>query len=325
MNNEKNSLSIKASPYFPRLLVLGITGLFIGALGAYASLSVTFPIDDINITASAEPAFLMPNPFVGIQLEGRAAYVLDTLTGEELFALKAEAQLPLASITKLMTALLAAETLSAEDTIHIGAEALNQEGNSGFTVGEAFSMEDLLAFTLIESSNDGAYALAQASQRGDTSFIALMNERARELGLVQTYFLNATGLDTNSYISGGYGSAHDVAKLVAHILAHQPQVAEVTRLASIEVISKANILHHATNTNVSLGLIPGLIASKTGFTDLAGGNLTIAFDAGLNHPVVVVILGSTEDGRFRDIEKLVQASIGVTRMSGLSNEERIVQ
>ena len=68
-------------------------------------------------------------------------------------------------------------------------------------------------------------------------------------------------------------------------------------------------MHTATNTNEVVGSIPGLIASKTGFTDLAGGNLVVAFDAGINRPVIISVLGATKDGRFTDMEMLVNASL----------------
>jgi len=67
--------------------------------------------------------------------------------------------------------------------------------------------------------------------------------------------------------------------------------------------------HTANNTNKALGEIPGLIAGKTGFTDLADGNLAIMFDAGVGHPVAVVVLHSSKDGRFEDVKRLVQFSL----------------
>jgi D-alanyl-D-alanine carboxypeptidase len=67
--------------------------------------------------------------------------------------------------------------------------------------------------------------------------------------------------------------------------------------------------YSAENTNVVIDKIPNLIASKTGYTDLAGGNLVIAFDAGLNHPIIISVLGSTEKGRFSDVLQLVQATL----------------
>ena len=136
-----------------------------------------------------------------------------------------------------------------------------------------------------------------------------MNEMAKEIGLTQTYFINPTGLDTNDTVSGGYGSAHDVAKLLEYAVIHTPEIIDSTRYARINFASLSDINHTATNTNSSINAVPGLIASKTGFTDLAGGNLVIAFDAGMNRPIIITVLGSTQNGRFEDIEKLVDASL----------------
>jgi len=127
--------------------------------------------------------------------------------------------------------------------------------------------------------------------------------------LTQTYFINPTGLDTNKTISGGYGSARDAAKLLEYAVINMPDIIESTRHTAINFESLSDINHRATNTNSSIDTLPGLIASKTGYTDLAGGNLVIAFDAGINRPIIISVLGSTQSGRFEDIEKLVNASL----------------
>ena len=84
---------------------------------------------------------------------------------------------------------------------------------------------------------------------------------------------------------------------------------DLTRYSSFIFAALSNIRHSVRNTNDSVNNIPGLIASKTGYTELAGGNLVFAFDAGINHPIIVSILGSTQEGRFVDAEKLVAASL----------------
>ena len=136
-----------------------------------------------------------------------------------------------------------------------------------------------------------------------------MNRTANELKLRDLHFFNETGLDLGDASAGAYGSAHDVAKLLAYITKEAPEILEATRYDSMEFTSLENLPHVATNTNIIARLIPGLIGSKTGFTDLAGGNLAITFDAGLGYPIVVVVLGSTIDDRFTDTEALVWASL----------------
>jgi D-alanyl-D-alanine carboxypeptidase len=142
-----------------------------------------------------------------------------------------------------------------------------------------------------------------------STFVHFMNYKAEQLGLTQTYFLNPTGLDENGTVSGGYGSAKDVAVLMSYILKHYPSLLVSTTQEKITVSSLDNRKIGAQNTNSVVSTIPGIIASKTGLTDLAGGNLAIAFDASFGEPFIVVVLGSTEEGRFTDVQKLVAATI----------------
>jgi len=251
-----------------------------------------------------------------ITLEAKAAYVLDAATGKMLFALHEEDQLPLASLTKVMTALVAEEHLPSAAPITITEHALASDGETGFKVGESWRLSDLLSLMLVASSNDGAAAVGDAVgnvlSRGThpMSMVDAMNAKARELALSQTYFLNETGLDINSeQYPGAYGSAKDIAHLFAYALREVPEILEQTREMSLSAmpLSGGNILE-VENTNDLAGEIPFLLAGKTGFTDNAGGNLVVAFDAGLNHPIVAVVLGSSRDGRFIDMRALVDAS-----------------
>jgi D-alanyl-D-alanine carboxypeptidase len=191
---------------------------------------------------------------------------------------------------------------------------------------ERWKLKDLLDLTLLESSNDGANAIADNAGRislamasGQTAavsatvpdqvsteqarqqFVDEMNKKAAEIGLTQTYFLNPTGLDENASVSGGYGSAHDVAILFSNAITKYPELFGVTRYESRTLTSLSNLKHNVKNTNTFVGDLPSLLGSKTGYTDLAGGNLVIAFDAGPNHPIVVSVLGSTEKGRFEAV------------------------
>lgn len=328
--NTEEEGSVKSEPrswYVQKLLLLGVAGLAVSAFGTYSSLTHLHQSNLPTQTATVvESVPFEKNSFRDLHLETRAAYVIDILHDTELFSLNAEVQLPLASITKLMTALVVSEKLSENSLVRITSEVLLQEGDSGFTVGEQFRVRDLLAFTLIESSNDGAYALASAAGDGSVAkFVEAMNVQAKELGLSQTYFLNPTGLDTTLHVSGGYGSARDTAALMAYLLTTYPQMIGSTRHATLPLLSETNGLHNATNTNTAVGAMMGLIASKTGLTDLAGGNLVIAFDVGLNHPIVAVVLGSTEVGRFRDMKKLISAAYRTTQTFNLENGEGQVQ
>lgn len=259
------------------------------------------------------------DPFEHLSLEASAVYVYDIAQGETLYTKNESAQLPLASLTKVMTALVSSEHISPEATITISKEAIKVDGDNGLKAEERWTFKDLLDYTLVVSSNDGAHAIAGTAGAGvltgdksndsHTAFTKAMNKRARDLSLTQTYFINESGLDTSSEVSGGYGSARDMAKLLAYTVVTKPHLLEATTYEALKFISEDGFIYNATNTNRAIGAIPNILASKTGFTDLAGGNLMVAFDAGINHPVVAVVLGSSFDGRFSDIEQLVRASL----------------
>jgi len=143
---------------------------------------------------------------------------------------------------------------------------------------------------------------------GNGGFIDMMNKKAKEIGMKQTYFLNESGLDASENFAGSYGSAKDMALLFAYVLRSNHLLLEATSYEALD-ISSFEENHSASNTNKSIDNISGVIASKTGFTDLAGGNLVVVFDVGPLRPIIVSVLGSTAEGRFFDVEKLANISI----------------
>ncbi|OGD69081.1 hypothetical protein A2996_00165 [Candidatus Campbellbacteria bacterium RIFCSPLOWO2_01_FULL_34_15] len=251
------------------------------------------------------------------ELEAKSAFVFDAKTGEILFQKNAETQLPLASLTKLMTVLVSSELVSKDTVITIRQEDLNIEGDNGLLVGENLKFKNVSDMTLTASSNDGAHALASVIgyirlKDGEKTeremFIDEMNKKAKEIGLAQTFFLNESGLDESDLVSGAYGSAKDMAFLMNHIIKNNYKLIEATKYPVLR-ISSDNKNHLFENTNQFVENIPGIIGSKTGFTDLAGGNLVVVFDVGIGHPIIVSVLGSSKEGRFDDVIKLVNSSI----------------
>lgn len=261
------------------------------------------------------------DPFEKIEIEARAAYVFDMVTGEAIFSYNEDETLPLASLTKVMTAIVASDLIPQSTVVTINKSDIAEEGDSGLLVGEKWRLSDIIDFTLTTSSNDGASAIASvagslgqnaygmSAEKAKYDFVEKMNSKTTEVGLLSTHFVNETGLDVIDGSSGAYGTAKDVALLMAYAVEHRLNIFEATSLDRFSVSSLSNITHTATNTNKVVGGIPGLIASKTGYTELAGGNLVIAFDAGLAHPMVISVLGSSIDGRFEDVKKLVWASL----------------
>ena len=259
------------------------------------------------IVATVEP---IPDAYADVSVEAKAAIVYDLATGETLYAKNAEAQLPLASLTKLLTVYAALSVLSPATPITIPAEAATMEAPHAFNVGQTFSLADLARLTLTASLNDGAAAIAIATaERQNTSESAMLAGAAAALNLSQTYAMNGSGLDMSSTISGGYGSAHDVAVLAGALVKVAPDIATATTQNSAQAVSLGGTSFSVKNTDPVTMSISRLLLSKTGYTDLAGGNLALVFDAGVEHPIAVIILGSSKESRFTDGTALVNATL----------------
>jgi D-alanyl-D-alanine carboxypeptidase (penicillin-binding protein 5/6) len=251
--------------------------------------------------------------FDDINLIAKAAIVKDITTGEILYQKNADLSLPLASITKVLT-VLTVDRLTSNSTVRINYEDLLTEGNSNLLVGENFDKKDLIDLTLSVSSNDGATALMSnvisSLKLNDTNdFITEMNNLADEIGMTRSHFYNETGLDRNQKSAGAYGSANDVSKLFEYAVSTHKDLFEATAKSNLTVRSQEGFVHNASNTNQIVDDLPNLLAGKTGYTDIAGGNLGVVIDPSLNKPVVIVVLGSTIDGRFEDVKKLSDETI----------------
>lgn len=251
-----------------------------------------------------------PSVFDDVLLEAKAAVVYDLVTGEVLYEKNADAQFPLASLTKLLTVYAGAGALGNGSVVSISETALAPEGDSGFLAGEEFAFSELAKAALVASSNDAAQAIALSAQaKRALPAPSLLANAAAAMGLISTYALNGTGLDESEAVSGGYGSAKDVAKLAGALLERARPIVEATTQPTLTISSLSGNTFMYKNTNPIVGHIPGLMLSKTGFTDLAGGNLAVVFDASLNHPIAVVVMGSSIDGRFTDTQTLIRATL----------------
>lgn len=237
------------------------------------------------------------------KLSAKAAVVYDPRTGRILYAKNADEQLPLASLTKLMAAAAVLSTTPQDSVVSITPDDLKPTGDSRLRVGEEWRLSQLLRYGLVASSND---AMAAAAANAGQNVIEAMNRTAGALGLTHTYFINPTGLDVDLETSGAYGSARDVALLAAAFLKDYPALFEATAKPSVSISSRNTTLT-ATSTAIPLLSIPGFIGAKTGYTDLAGGNLVAAFDLEIGYPVIVAVLGSTHEKRFSDVITLITA------------------
>ncbi len=244
--------------------------------------------------------------FKGLNLEAKAVFVHDTVTGEILFAKNEHLPLPLASITKIMTAVCSLDNLQNDGFITIPPSVLGDDGDTDLVSGENFKVEDLVSYMLVKSSNDAAMALSSALG-GSENMLACMNSKAENMKLFDTHFENETGLDIGNR-PGAYGSAEDAGELLAKARSKYPDIFGSTRYGSYNATSGEGE-HEAINTNKVGDQIVGMQASKTGLTDLAGGNLVFEMDAGLGHTIAISILGSSVDGRFNDALELSKAVI----------------
>ena len=292
------------------IILSGLFGAFLIDKKQTASVTEAIPLGDAPL-AAADPEVLAKLSEVTVR--AKAAYVWDVNRGESLYAKNENAILPLASITKLMTSLLAYELAAADTTTRLSSRAAAQEGST-LGIGEQFTLDELNRLALISSSNSAAYELSASvgALLGDrdpsAQFVEGMNIKAEELGLRTLSFKNPTGLDVSITEPGAIGSAKDVSLLMEHILKEYPELLEATTRGGARIYNSQGEYHDVENTNEVLYAIPNLIGSKTGYTDLAGGNLTIAFDAGMNRPIIITVLGSTREERFSDALRLVRAT-----------------
>ena len=236
----------------------------------------------------------------GLGFLANAVSVYDIENQKEIYGRNSKIKMPLASLVKTMTVITAFEN-NSEDLIKIKETYLKEEGDSGLVIDEIWNIEDLAKFTLILSSNDGALALT----REDPYFLKKMNEKAREIGMSNTTFSNVTGLDIFNNKAGVYGTAFDANIMAIYALKKYPNIFEATIWPDLRLKSETGYTHDIKNTNQIIKQIPQIMFSKTGFTLLAGGNLTVIFKNAYTHEIAVTILGSSMTGRFTDMEKIV--------------------
>lgn len=252
----------------------------------------------------------VPDTFANIAINAKAGIVYDLTNGKTLYEKNADAQLPLASLTKLLTVYAAVSGLGEDATVTVPADALQVGSPRMLREGQVWKVRDLARITLTGSLNDGATALAEAAAGARNITVpALLVETASALHLSQTYAVNGSGLDVNANVSGGYGSARDMAILAGALTAAAPDIASATTDGDVSATSLGGTTLKVANTNPGVSYAPHLLLSKTGLTDLAGGNLVLVFDAGIGHPIAVVVMGSTEKERFTDADSLVAATL----------------
>lgn len=223
-------------------------------------------------------------------LPARSAILIEQESGRVLFEKNPDEQLPPASITKVMTLLLTMEAidqgkLKLDDMITCSAHASSMGGSQiWFEEGEQLSVDDLLKATAISSANDAAVALAEAVAGSEEAFVGMMNERAQSLGMANTHFVNATGLDAQGHLT----TARDIAEM-SRVLLRYPLISEYSSVWMSELRGGETQL---VNTNKLVRFYDGCTGLKTGTTDGAGSCLSASATRG-GLSLVAVTLGST--------------------------------
>jgi D-alanyl-D-alanine carboxypeptidase len=221
-----------------------------------------------------------------------------------LFQKNRDEILPIASLTKIMTGIIALENFDLEEVVEVSKNSVLTLGDKGGLIrGEELKIKDLLHIMLIESSNDAAMALASDNPRLNyDEFLNLMNTKAAELGLEHTKFLDPVGLNSKNK-----STAHELAYLAKHALDF-PLLWEILKIPKATIYSIDNkFIHNLANTNKLLEKIPFLKGGKTGYTNDAGGCMLTVSEVqdslGFNNHLITVVLGS--DDREQDTETLI--------------------
>lgn len=214
--------------------------------------------------------------------------------------------LPIASLTKLMTAKIVLEYYDLSQKIEISEKAINGEGETGnFKIGEIFLVKELLYPLLMESSNDAALVLTEVI--GEKAFVDLMNLEAKNLDLKNTHFVNPTGLDPNNpQDSVNYSTTEDLVKLTSHLLKEHSLIWDILSLSEFDFFTEDAVFHHKIiNTNELLKESPSIIlGGKTGKTPKAGGCLILVTKAPKNKGDLINVILGTND-RFEEMKKLI--------------------
>lgn len=230
----------------------------------------------------------------------------DISTGKILSGKNEYKERPLASLTKLRTAYVYATRNDISQKITIPQLGKNHIYDFLIKPKDVWEATDLLKFMLTISSNDAAETLATLDKEGRDSFIKAMNDPISASS--SPLFTTPSGLDEDTKI-GGYGTAYDVALMMQKLYEKNPEFLESTTKKTISVTVNKERRSGVPNTNQDVISYPGVLGSKTGFTDKAGGNLAVIFDNSYGKPLIAVVLGSTKEGRFEDMKKIIDFSM----------------
>ncbi|MBE6933874.1 MAG: D-alanyl-D-alanine carboxypeptidase [Ruminococcaceae bacterium] len=243
-----------------------------------------------------------------LEVAGKSALLMDMATGTVLYEQNAHEKLPPASVTKVMTMLLVMEaidsgTIGWEDTVTVSESAAAKGGSQIYLkVGEAMSVSDMLKSVAVSSANDCACALAEHLSGSEAAFVEKMNQRAVELGMQDTHFVNCTGLDDGENAKEHLTSAYDIALMSRELMVKHPDIQKFT---TIWMDTVRNGAFGLSNTNKLVRFYPGATGLKTGFTSGAGYCLSATAQRE-NLGLIAVVLGAkTSQERFAGCKSML--------------------
>ena len=249
-------------------------------------------------------ALALSIPARAIDVAAPSALLMEKSTGTVLFAKDEHTPREPASVTKIMTILLTMEAidsgaLSYDDVVTGSAHASSMGGSQiWLKEGEQMTVHDLLKAVCVVSGNDAAVALGEHLAGSEDAFVEKMNKRAKELGMLDTYFVNATGLPAAGHVT----SAHDIALMSRELIANHPDVRQFTTIWMDSLRDGESML---VNTNRLVRFYDGATGLKTGSTDAAGYCLSATAERNGMELIAVVLKGRTSDERFADARALL--------------------
>lgn len=243
-----------------------------------------------------------------IAINSKSALLMDYSTGEVIYSMNENEKFEPASVTKIMTLLLTMEAIESgklkmEDEITISEYASGMGGTQIYLeAGEAQTIENLIRATTIRSANDAAVALGEAISGSNEAFIKLMNDKAKELGMVNSQFQNASGLPIENH----YTSAYDIGLMSKELLKYDALYPFMTTyMEDLLVGRKKDDIQTMVNTNKLIRDYEGTTGIKTGSTNAAGYCLSASAKRGNLHLIAVIMGAQTSNERFNEAKKLL--------------------
>ena len=259
---------------------------------------------------------------VELTLTSHAALLMEKSTGEILYAQNEHDALPPASVTKIMTVLLTMEAIDSgrialDDMVTVSAYAAGMGGSQVFLAeGEQMSVDDLLKAVCVSSGNDAAVALAEHVAGVTELFVEQMNNRARELGMKDTHFVNCTGLTAKGHVT----SAYDIALMSRELLTKHP---DIRRFTTIWTDTIRDGTFGLANTNKLIRFYDGATGLKTGYTTSAGYCISATAEREGMELIAVIMKGETADKRNTDAKALLNYGFSTYALVSAAPEESL--